>query len=1002
MLSKIFGLGERGQRKAVTGSGQPAREPQSSKGKPQPASPPMTHGDRRLLARKGPSFTELLPWTGFDPKDQVFYLKDGKSVGAIFEFTPIPTEAQPDSFFEERRRTVQEAVQSLPESEEPWIAQWFLNDDRNIDAVKADFKQYIHDVHAKSPGRAEKILNSAFTTAFIDELSAHLDAVSKESGLFVDTQVTGQIWRGQIRRTRCVIYRKFNDLLDDDTSPREQMEQAANALMSSFQESGVGVRRLNGADFYNWMVPFFNRKPSWASGPADMLDKAPYPGDEGKDPMGVDAPIFGWDLAEALSFSEPQSDPVNGTWRFDGVPVKALTLQQIRKQPNIGHFTAERKQGKSEIFARFDRMPANSMLSITVVIEPQHQVAQRVEKIRDASKAKTALAERTHRECNRVLRRMANDDKLFPMFMTLYVSAEDDAELSNVISVVNAQMNPTGLRFISSKHDLTPLDSFIRGLPMAFDPEFDAQEMYRSRLVFASQIASLLPVYGRVRGTGHPGFFFWNRGGEPLWVDPLNKRDRKKNAHMLLLGPTGAGKSALLVYLCRLMMAIHLPRLVIVDAGQSFGLSLQDYKDLGLSTYSVELNNDAEVSLPPFVHAYKLLADPEAMATFDKAEKLREGTHAAAAEAAASKAEEILEERINALRSEAESSDEAGADADDDTDDGEVKDGRDHLAEMVLSAIMMITGGEPREVERLTRADQYIISIAILRAAKACKESGSPHPRTEDVAMQLMGMLKDKGLSEQRKLRAEDMGMSMMEYTGGIRGRLFNRHGKDWPDVDVTLVEMGALTKDGYGDALALAYTSLIDSVQARGERTHYEGRPIIFLTDEAHIITTNGLLGPKIAKGTKMWRKLGIWLWLATQNMKDFPDSMSRVLSMCEWWLLLTMDKSEIEEVARFKSLTKEQRMLMESTTKEPPKYTEGVLMSSIGQMLFRNVPPPLSIALAMTEQHEKAERQGLMNLHNCSEVAAARMIAERLATSRDEAVVAATQPKRKEAAHA
>src|SRR5262249_3239648 len=162
--------------------------------------------------------------------------------------------------------------------------------------------------------------------------------------------------------------------------------------------------------------------------------------------------------------------------------------------------------------------------------------------------------------------------------------------------------------------------------------------------------------------------------------------------------------------------------------------------------------------------------------------------------------------------------------------------------------------------------------------------------------------------------------------------------GTDWPDVDVTLVEMGTLTQDGYDDALAVAYTSLIDSVQTRGERAQAEDRPLIFLTDEGHLITTNALLGPKIAKGTKMWRKLNIWFWLATQNLADFPDSMSRVLSMCEYWMLLTMDKSEIEQVARFRSLTPEQRAMMESARKEAPKYTEGVLITASDQFLFRN----------------------------------------------------------------
>ncbi|WP_214278450.1 hypothetical protein, partial [Escherichia coli] len=88
-----------------------------------------------------------------------------------------------------------------------------------------------------------------------------------------------------------------------------------------------------------------------------------------------------------------------------------------------------------------------------------------------------------------------------------------------------------------------------------------------------------------------------------------------------------------------------------------------------------------------------------------------------------------------------------------------------------------------------------------------------------DVAIQLMNMARDPSLSQTRQARAEEMGQSMMVFTQALRGKLFNRPGSDWPDVDVTVVEMGTLTMDGYNDALALAYTSLIDGVQARGER---------------------------------------------------------------------------------------------------------------------------------------------------------------------------------------
>jgi hypothetical protein len=175
-----------------------------------------------------------------------------------------------------------------------------------------------------------------------------------------------------------------------------------------------------------------------------------------------------------------------------------------------------------------------------------------------------------------------------------------------------------------------------------------------------------------------------------------------------------------------------------------------------------------------------------------------------------------------------------------------------------------------------------------------------------------------------------------------------------------------------------------MDATQSRGERFQNDGRPLVFLTDEGHLITTNELLGPKIAKATKMWRKLSIWLWLATQNLQDFPDSMERVLSMCEYWMLLTMDKSEIEQVTRFRSLTPEQRHMMESARKETPKYTEGVIINASGQFLFRNVPPALPIALAMTEGHEKAQRHTIMRERGCTELQAALVMAEQLAAHR------------------
>jgi len=944
----------------------------------------QTVDERQRMAQRPPSFTDMLPYVAYAPEDKVFVLKDGSMLGALFELGPVPTEAQAPAYLKERASKVQEALQAIPESEgSPWIVQFFLSDDRDISSLNGYLADYIAKQHAKYPERRDAILNSPYTQAVLKQFEEHLALVSRPEGLFVDTLVSGQEWRGQQRRVRCAIYKRFAGLADNSAPARDQIEAVAITLMATFNEAGVSAKRCTSVEFYEWMLPFFNRAVPWASKHSgDLLDQMPYPGDTSplRDADGRDcAPLFGWDMSDMLNVTPPVSDVEAGLFEFDGVPVKALTLQSLRTQPNIGHFSAERTSGK-ESFARFDRLPAGCMLSITMTVESQYKLENHITRIRDASRARTPAARETFNECDMVLKRMLNNDKLYPMLMTLYVTAPNREELNASISQVNALLVPSGLRFIDPRQDLVPLDAFMRGLPFNFDPAFDAKSLRRSRLTFASQIAALLPTYGRSRGTPNPGMWFWNRGGEPMWLDPLNKDDRKKNAHMLVLGPTGAGKSATLNYIALLSMAIHKPRLVIADAGRSFALLLDFFKTMGLSTYSVTLTAEADVSLPPFFHAHRLLQDEDVMSSYRAAER-QARLNAGLPED--SSLDALLGGEAATDRARQPGADGAPTDGAE-LDDEDSTDKRDLLGEMLIAAVMMITGGEDQEVQRMSRADRYLVTNAIIRAATKSMAEGRKHPLTHDVAIELMGMHSEGTLSPARQARAEEMGQSMMTFCQGLRGKLFNREGVDWPDADVTLVEMGTLTQDGYGDALAVAYTSLIDSVQSRGERFQAEDRPLIMLTDEGHLITTNELLGPKIAKGTKMWRKLNIWFWLATQNLKDFPDSMSRVLSMCEYWMLLTMDRSEIEEVARFRSLTPEQRAMMESARKSPGQYTEGVLISASDQMLFRNVPPALPIALAMTEGHEKAHRRRLMDQHGCTEMQAAQLVANELNASR------------------
>lgn len=133
------------------------------------------------------------------------------------------------------------------------------------------------------------------------------------------------------------------------------------------------------------------------------------------------------------------------------------------------------------------------------------------------------------------------------------------------------------------------------------------------------------------------------------------------------------------------------------------------------------------------------------------------------------------------------------------------------------------------------------------------------------------------------------------------------------------------------------------------------------------------------------MWRKLGIWLWLATQNLADFPDEAKKLLNMIEWWELLVIPPEKIEQLSRFKSLSNEQMQMLLSTSKSPGKYSEGVVLAKKIEALFRVVPPSLYLALGITEKHEKAERYRLMQKHGISELDAAMMVAREIDRGRE-----------------
>ena len=911
---------------------------------PAPEGAAPDEGARRAPARKGVppavaaavyrparSFVDHLPWAeALD--DGTILLEDGRSAGAAWEIEPRGTEGRSGAWLVELRDALHDALQdSLEELDaSPWVVQTYTWREPDLTAAAEAFAGYV----------SERARGSAFSDAYARLLAAHYRGVAKPGGLFAD-RLSQTRWVGARQRTVVVVHRWVREARGsggDAAPPGAAVLEAGGKLMAALDGLGVRQRRLSGAELHAWLTRWFN---AWTDLTPDD------PGAFARAFLGDGAIPYGDGFAESLFYAHPRSDAANGCWIFDRTAMRVLGVEGLRRAPAIGHVTGETRHGDA-VNAVLDELPEGTVYATTLVPVPQDTVDAHVDRIEAAATGESADAMRARADCRTAKEIMGERHKLYRFAVAFYLRAPSVEDLARRAAEARTVLLRHGFRAIAPADDLRALDGFLAHLPMAYDPDLDRLAGWRrARLAWVQHAANVWPVFGRSRSTGRPGLSFFNRGGEPLAFDPLNKLDRLKNAHGLLVGPTGAGKSATLGAMLAQLMAVHRPRLFVIEAGNSFGLLADWFESLGLSVNRVALKPGSGVSLPTFADAALL---PEAGQI-------------------ALDTETSEDEEIPAL----------GDVADDDEDEP-----RDILGELETVATLMVTGGEAKEVERLRRADRRVIRDAVIEAAKNARVEGA-RPRTEHVrrAFHVLAETRE-GLLDSARQRLRDMGDALGLFCDGFAGEVFNRDGDIWPETDVTLVDLAHFAREGYEAHLAIALISLLNVVNHIAERDQRSGREIVVAIDEAHIVTTHPLVSPYFVKIVKMWRKLGAWLWLATQNLEDFPGAARKLLNMIEWWVCLVMPTEEVDEMRRFRDLSEAQRALLLSATKAHGQYTEGVVLAGTVETLFRCVPPSLILALVQTERHEKARRAELMAAHGITEVEAATRIAAEIDAAR------------------
>ncbi|QQN26606.1 conjugative transfer ATPase [Pseudomonas syringae group genomosp. 3] len=898
-----------------------------------PKQKPATVGDVAALYDVKPSFVDLLPWIEYLPAEQAMLLEDGKSLAAFFELTPIGTEGRDPEWLRKVRDALENALQnSFDELDtSPWVVQFYAKDETSWDDYLRNLREYIRPQAKGSP----------FSELYLDLFKHHLDAIAKPGGLFEDTTVSKLPWRGQQRRVRVVVYRRVvGDAAFRGQTPAMHLDNICQRFTGGLANAGIKSKRMDGYDIRHWLLQWFNPHPDHLGTTLKDFDRFFQLVNKRTEDAGEDLPLVtGDDFAQGLFYREPKSDSQKGLWYFDGQPHRVIMLDRLREAPKTGHLTGETRKGGDALHALFDKLPEDTVLAITLVITPQDVLEAHLEKLARKSVGDNQASLLTREAVNDARKLIGREHKLYRGSIAFYLKGNDEAQLTaRSMQLTNALLG-AGMEPVASDDEVAPLNSYLRWLPGNFDVNQKRSMDWYVQMMLAQHVANLCPVWGRSSGTGHPGITLFNRGGAPLTFDPFNKLDRQMNAHMFLFGPTGAGKSATLNNLLNQLIAVYAPRLFIVEAGNSFGLLGDFAKKLGLTVNRIKLAPNSGVSLAPFADAIRLVNTPSQVKTLD-ADDL-----------------ESSDEHINAK-------------ADEDNDE------RDVLGEMEIVARLMITGGEEKEEARLTRADRSVIRHCILAAARVCSDADRT-VLTEDVRNALRTAGEDTSIPEGRRNRMLEMAEAMDMFCMGADGEMFNRAGTPWPEADLTIVDLATYAREGYNAQLSIAYISLINTVNNIAERDQYKGRPLVNVTDEGHIITKNPLLSPYIIKITKMWRKLGAWFWLATQNIDDLPPAAAPMLNMIEWWICLNMPPDEVEKISRFRELTPAQKGLMLSARKESGKYTEGVVLSKSMEVLFRAVPPSLYLALAMTEPEEKKQRYDLMQSMGVDELGAALEVA-------------------------
>lgn len=897
-----------------------------------------------------PSISSNFSWESYDNDKRMMQFADGKSCGVVYELSGLSTEGQSLEYVDSIRDSMSQLISDIfpryDEDKSPWVISFYLNDEVGLDEGFNHLKSYVH----------KRANDKPYSKLYLNWWKRHCDIASSKEGMFVDPN-TNLTAKGCVRKVRFVAYRNITKKSDFRSArdASEELEQVCVGLETHFRNNKINYLKYDEQGFYKWMTRWLSPKPAGYKSDYDYVSKNSLPADHEKS--------IGFDLTQSVFNATPVSDDKTGVWRFDGVLHKFIPILGFKRLPRSGLLTAELKQGlgaNSGFSAAFDKFPEGSVFVLTSVLVNEQQLSTRIERIENrAKKSITTEAEMAVREASTIKEMIVDKNFIFPTTMGLYIKDSDASSLSRTSALAMQLLSSLGLCPLDASQDLVGVDSYLRFLPFNYNYQYDKRYLFRHKLASLKQIASIVPVYGRTRGSGHCGYTAFNRQMEMVNFDLI--KDKVNNAHALIFGTTGSGKSAFVLSMLAQAMAMYCPRLVMVDAGASLRHIVNLWKEMGYSTNIIDIQmTKPKYSLNPF-------SETEALRNQLK--------HMARLKQSLEDYDTNLNEKLNELTSNVNEHDLAD-------DIGE----RDYLIDFVAAAILMITGADKKEMDNLTRQDRYFILEGIKKATQLSQEKGFEEMIPSDLVDAFTVLSneahQEKGAgSEQVAITYQTLRNNLSTFIDSpLNALYFNVRGNKLPEADITWLELGVLKDDRAENEAprALVFISLMNKTMTLAEKHKDSGRPTIFFGDECHIVTNKPITAASIVQCAKMSRKVNLWIWLATQNVGDFPAEAKKIVSMMEYLFVLYCDVKEREEIMRFRDLTVEQQQLIGTLQKEKGKYMENVLICNRGNYLFRNIPPREVLALAGTDGDENSLRAQLQKEYDCNQMEASLLMAQ------------------------